>query len=507
MTDSVRVCMDLVMELRPLFSQDPEMARTHLLIAADGAHAEGDFECEFRLRNELAWQSTLKFEAMDAIEAIHQVLEMAERSGDPEKIGSIHNIYGVFFMNAGEPLQAVDHFGVALAAYESIDKQDRIPSVLANIGETLVEMDDIVHAGPYLKEACRLTDPAARPELGLLLAYPLTLEGRIPEVWKCLVDVWKTSRNVDDWILRANVHDVAGWVHQHTGNPVSALRHYQTALRLFTKQHDPFREAVTCLSMGDLQTDRDLLQEAAALFRRAATLNRTHGYLLNEIRSLRKWLMVSSGPQEGLEIQQRLEAVLQQYDRQYRAIRRNFVDIRIRSEVVRQERARLEKDYERDALTGLFAYRSLGDRMKAMQKDPVPFAFLFMDVDRLKSLNDRLGHAAGDVLLKSFAHDISDALPKSGIAIRKSGDEFIVLLPGSGHDQTEDYLQDLYARLSIGRRIGEEIMPLSCSAGIVLWPGDTDDCEQLEWMADQAMYKAKSMGRNHFCWHQTNGQS
>ncbi len=168
MTDGVRTVMDLVMELRPLFSLDPQTARIQLLIAADGAHADGDFEGEFKLRNELAWQSTLKFEAMEAMEAIRQVLEIAEQSGDPEKIASVHNIYGVFFMNAGEPLQAVDHFGVALAAYESIDKQDRVPSVLANIGETLVEMDDIVHAGPYIKEACRLTDLAARPDLYLL---------------------------------------------------------------------------------------------------------------------------------------------------------------------------------------------------------------------------------------------------------------------------------------------------------------------------------------------------
>ncbi len=507
MTEKSPRSLELIRDLSPVFASDPETARSRLLEAAELARRQGDVFSEFTLLDELAWQATTKFEAEEALNSIQRVLDLAERTGDLNHIGAAHNTYGVFFMNVGEPLPAVEQLGKALAAYETADSTERVASVLVNIGELLVEMDEMEKAAPYLEEACKLTETSGRPDVLLNLAFVRVLQERVPDAWHCLVRVWREGRLDADWPLRANVHDVAGWIRHRTGNLAAALRHYRKAVALFQQQHDSFRTAAACLSIGDIHLEQEEMLKAAEAYRQSAEISGIQGYRSIEIRSLRKLLPLTTGPVESLAIQQRLSYALREADERNKALRRNFVGIQIRLDHLRREREEMKRDYELDALTGLLAYRNLDERLKRLADNCTRFAFLFLDVDRLKQLNDRWGHAAGDMLLRSFANDLADALPRTGIAIRKSGDEFIVVLPHAGRSETCEYLEDLFARLGIQRRIGEEAMALSCSAGIALWPTDTTNVGQLEWMADQAMYQAKDKGRNRFCWHQSFQQS
>ena len=502
MRESEQLFLDLIREVGPDFTTNPEKARIRLLAAAEQAHAQGDVLSEFKLLDELAWQATTKFEAEEAMDCIHRVLALAEQTGDANHIGAACNTYGVFFMNCGEPLQAIEQLGKSLAAYESSGNTPRIASVLVNLGELLVEMDDIGKAAPYLEEACKLTERTERPDVLLNLAFVRVHQGRLPEAWSCIVRVWREGRHAEGWPLRANVHDVAGWVLQQTGNLPAALRHYRKSLSLFMKQHDPFRISSTYLSMGDVWLKNGNRDKAVECYRESAEISGVRGYRFVEIRSLRKLLLLVSGPLEALTVQQRLSYALHEADQRNKALRRNFVELQIRLDRLRRERQELVRDYERDALTGLYAYRNMEERLNQHASACARFAFLFLDVDQLKTLNDTWGHSAGDMLLRSFANDLSDALPRYGQAIRKSGDEFIVLLPHAGRAEAIEYLQDLYGKLGIQRRIGEEAISLSCSAGIALWPTDTEQTNLLEWLADQAMYRAKSNGRNQYCWNQ-----
>ncbi len=501
MKSRLEAAAELIASTVPLFQSHPEKARDQLLLAAEEAKLAQDADTAFLLLDELAWQVTAHFEADEALPLIEEAVAMADRTADPDKIGRVHNTYGIFFMNAGAPLLAIDQFKIALAAAEGLDNPNRSAAILANIGELLIEQDDLRRAAPYLDEAVSLVTLQERPDVHVFHVHVLADRGNLAEAWGKIVCIRRLARQRNDPQLRAHAHDAAGWIRSRNGEGRAAMRHWRMAITLFEQLRDPFRTASIHLLLGDALIGEARPADAAETLRVAAEISGTHGYRHLEVQALRKLLPITTGPVEGLAVQQRLAACLRQEDEQSRAIRRNFVDIRIRSEWERQERMRLEKDYECDTLTGLFSYRRIRDRLQRLATEQHRFAFLFLDLDHLKDVNDRMGHGAGDMLLRSFAHDVADSLPKDGMAIRKGGDEFIVLLPGAGRELVQDYLQGLFARLAVERRIGEESMGLSCSVGVSLWPLDSSHVDQLEWLADQAMYRVKAAGRGKWAWH------
>ena len=492
---------ELILEMEPLYRTQPEVAHARLRQETDSVLAEGDLETGLVLLDELAWQATARFDTDDALPLIQQLLECAEQLGQPEWVGRANNTYGAFFLNAGEPLAAIDRLILALEAFESVGNNARVASVLANIGEMLIEMGDVERAGPFLEEAACLGESMDRPELHINMVVVLAEQGLLPEAWNRVLRVWREGRSQNGWEMRARAHELAGWLRNRQGETGPSVRHLKRAIGMYEAQSDPFRSAMTRLLLGDVYLGQNQRESAAMEFKHAADISGTFGYRQLEIKALRKLLPVTTGPVDGLSAHQRLVTALQQADARNRFLRRNFVDIRIRSEEMRQERLRLEQDVEYDALTGLLSCRNFSDRLSRLATSHSCFALLFLDVDKLKALNDRMGHVAGDMLLRSFANDLADALPKGGLAFRKSGDEFLVVLPDAQRDEAERYLQDLFARLRVERRIGAEAMVLSGSAGVVLWPSDATSVAQLEWYADQAMYRAKASGRNRWAWH------
>ncbi len=124
-------------------------------------------------------------------------------------------------------------------------------------------------------------------------------------------------------------------------------------------------------------------------------------------------------------------------------------------------------------------------------------AVLFMDIDRFKTVNDSLGHSAGDALLTQSAQRIGGALRSHDLYGRLGGDEFLVILPEVGGPADA---------LAIARRIlksmktpfpiGGRELYTSISIGVSLFPEDGEDAEQLIKNADAAMYRAKERGRD-----------
>jgi diguanylate cyclase (GGDEF)-like protein len=101
-----------------------------------------------------------------------------------------------------------------------------------------------------------------------------------------------------------------------------------------------------------------------------------------------------------------------------------------------EQKARAEAYYELavlDPLTGLYNRRFSQERLLAeisrANRDNVPLAVILFDLDKFKKINDRYGHAAGDLALKEFAHHLNKAIRGSDFAVRNGGDEFMVVLP------------------------------------------------------------------------------
>ncbi len=139
----------------------------------------------------------------------------------------------------------------------------------------------------------------------------------------------------------------------------------------------------------------------------------------------------------------------------------------------------------------------LGQVLAKAKRERQRAAILFLDLDRFKLINDSLGHAAGDKLLKIVAERLNDCVRKSDTVARLGGDEFIIVLPSV--PQTEDVTLIAQKVLhSLTRPVdleGQEVFT-STSIGIAMYPADGRDVDSLIRCADMAMYRAKETGRN-----------
>jgi diguanylate cyclase (GGDEF)-like protein/PAS domain S-box-containing protein len=165
--------------------------------------------------------------------------------------------------------------------------------------------------------------------------------------------------------------------------------------------------------------------------------------------------------------------------------------------------ARAQHLADHDALTGLPNRRLLEDRLKQAlalsYRNRKQTAVMFIDLDRFKTINDSLGHAVGDVLLKEVAKRLVKQLREGDTICRIGGDEFMVVLPEvkrSSH--VAQVAQKIIEQLSQPLVIEERELTVTPSIGIAVFPDDGRDAEMLIRNADAAMYHAKEMGRANY---------
>jgi diguanylate cyclase (GGDEF)-like protein len=156
-----------------------------------------------------------------------------------------------------------------------------------------------------------------------------------------------------------------------------------------------------------------------------------------------------------------------------------------------------------DSLTGIPNRRGLSDLLErelhTSERYDTPFAFVILDLDDLKKINDTGGHSLGDLALKRFAQVLKKNARKGDIVARYAGDEFVLLMAQSDRDQTERAIERIMASL---RRNG-----LATSIGVAMFPLDGTDGQTLFFAADEALYEAKQAGKNqHRFYHRHGGE-
>ncbi len=122
-------------------------------------------------------------------------------------------------------------------------------------------------------------------------------------------------------------------------------------------------------------------------------------------------------------------------------------------------------------------------------------AILFIDLDRFKVINDTLGHAMGDLLLKEVAKRLRGSVKAKDEIFRQGGDEFIVILEDADRDEAAKVAERMIQVLSVPHKINQYDVFTSPSIGISLYPDDGDTVEKVIKHADFAMYQAKSAGK------------
>ncbi|MEP7260376.1 MAG: EAL domain-containing protein [Usitatibacter sp.] len=155
-----------------------------------------------------------------------------------------------------------------------------------------------------------------------------------------------------------------------------------------------------------------------------------------------------------------------------------------------------------DQLTGLPNRALLLERLEFVlstaRRRGTQAAVLFMDLDNFKTVNDSLGHAAGDALLRILAERIPAVLRDVDVVSRHGGDEFLVVLPEVQADGPIPVAEKMLATIAAPMVLEGQDVSVSASIGIALYPRDGDTAEALIRSADSAMYLAKERGRSNY---------
>jgi two-component system cell cycle response regulator len=156
-----------------------------------------------------------------------------------------------------------------------------------------------------------------------------------------------------------------------------------------------------------------------------------------------------------------------------------------------------------DQLTGLhnrrYMARHLDNLILNAQKSGKPLAFLIMDIDHFKSVNDTHGHDIGDEVLREFANRISANIRGIDLACRYGGEEFVVVMPDTDIDfacTIAERLRKSVESTPIDISRAPDKLNVTISIGIAASQGEGDNAEKLLHRADQALYRAKREGRN-----------
>lgn len=165
-----------------------------------------------------------------------------------------------------------------------------------------------------------------------------------------------------------------------------------------------------------------------------------------------------------------------------------------------QSHSTLEEFAHSDALTGLYNRRALTRLFAEMTANPAQnssrMAVLLLDLDHFKQINDTLGHAAGDELLKIIADRIQQSSRENDIVARFGGDEFCMLASLHQHEEARLVAQRLMYRMREPILLAGRTLNLGASVGISVYPEDGADIDELLRNADLALYQSKGSGRN-----------
>jgi diguanylate cyclase (GGDEF)-like protein len=166
----------------------------------------------------------------------------------------------------------------------------------------------------------------------------------------------------------------------------------------------------------------------------------------------------------------------------------------------------LARSSQRDALTDTPNRALMLDRLQnaiaLARRHVTQLAVLFLDLDQFKHINDTLGHAAGDEVLRQVARRLESVVRGSDTVSRHGGDEFLVLVGEVSRASDAGVIASkILAALSAPCRVGDHLLRLSASIGIATFPEDGEDAATLISRADAAMYRSKRRRRGGFDFH------
>ena len=405
------------------------------------------------------------------------------------------------------PWAAVEDGSTALpwGADDCVSKPFRVPELLGRIRTQLRASNQLRAARAALHDAAteleRARDDAVSNRRLIDILHEVTGEMSAPEIYRILARRVARALEISHCsVVLARPGDSAG---------VIAAAVEDSSIHDVDIQLDHYPEITTAL-----ESSRPVLVEDARihpLFSRMREVWATEGRTVN-IRS------VATVP---FSIDRwRAGVLFLRTEREERSLTNDdvdFADVVIRAavaairraqalETTRADNRRLESLATTDPLTRLLNRRAMLDRLTAevdrARRYSSSLSLLLLDVDHFKQINDTAGHLAGDSVLRQLAVLLEDAVRKVDIVARYGGEEFVAILPETASEGGVIFAERLRERIGAQAfDVGaDEPVHLTVSIGIATFPTSrVASTEDLFARADEALYRAKSAGRNQVC--------
>ena len=195
----------------------------------------------------------------------------------------------------------------------------------------------------------------------------------------------------------------------------------------------------------------------------------------------------------------KLNQLLQQKKELEEAVTLRTIDLELEKAELLRTREQMRRFAERDDLTGLWNHRIIVERLSRevdrSRREGTPLSIILVDLDDFKSINDTFGHLAGDAVLKGTSTTLQRLVRSYDWVGRYGGEEFLLVLPGSDFAGAQMRAEDLRAALEAARvEYGETQIGVTGSFGVA--SGFPASSESMIRAADEALYDAKSRGRN-----------
>jgi len=286
--------------------------------------------------------------------------------------------------------------------------------------------------------------------------------------------------------------------------------------RMINEERTMVAEFISEIGVGLLEVERQYLDSISHSDQSQSENTKFNSLIENHMEDMKKSVQLSTTLAEfrslvmskiasirtALEEKRRSEALRQEsLKEEMESLNENLQRMRKEVDQVQERRKALEKEVLVDHLTGVANRRALRERMKnelyRFQRYGHFFSMILFDIDHFKMVNDKYGHWAGDKCLKEIIKRIKPILRETDFIARWGGDEFIIIFPGTDHENAAAVAERIRKLIQNTRFIyHKQEIALTVSIGVSEIQQNDSSQEHLFNRVDKAMYKAKKKGRN-----------
>jgi diguanylate cyclase (GGDEF)-like protein len=446
-----------------------------------------------------------------------------------ELLGDTSHTIGWTHYELGNFKEAYEFYGQALKIFQDIGNQEKEASVITSLGTISSAEGNHSRAMEFFQRALFLLDSPDESRAKCVTLNNLALaQIRLSENEKALknaLDSLRIIKNLGLPSVECSILDTLGLVYLSCGNFVKAEETLKACLGLSIQMENEQTEFEARLNLGRVFLQTGDLEQAQLYFVNGLELanqrnlklyqykyhemltsiferwgdNQHALYHYKEFHNAKNQVLSESAHYrlENLKILHKLEKARKESEilwLQNRALEQEI-------EVRRQEHAELERLATTDPLVGLFNRRhffTLGEyELEKSFQTGAPLSLILVDIDHFKQVNDNFGHSTGDQALISISRIISENARKGDICCRIGGEEFVILLPEADLNNGKEVAERLrLAIFSCPLHINQNFINLTASLGVVQTSSQDASLVDVLARADQALYRAKSGGRN-----------